>query len=443
MLDFFPHADKKDNFMSVAWKKFLWLFSTISLLFYSPFSWAKYQFASAEHITIGDNIKLFFFPGDQGTPGAYLHLPNGLSLTYGDIIAFGDLYGVSDKAISKGSTDNERRSLFLSAFNSFARDPNVILEASQLLKVMHDEKQNLEDAIRNDESSEAFYKRWGDTTSRQYNCITGGGCNSDWYLKPGRYLQLAENDFDHFGNNAWITYLTGHELAIETAIAAHQTRNNQLLELAYAMNAFACHFLTDRFASGHIRTPRNELPTHITPELVGSILGSYMHTEENAAGLHVHNLRGDHWIAYGDNSYYNPDNTQQRLLINETIQNSTLQIFQAYLTGSNKINDTVSPLIPQPDENGNQANVDISPLFYWDSDTQKLMRRKDISNVYDRHWTDDWWGWSTLIELERERGLPKESQAQLALSKLANQAIQQGVITDDQVLHDLPSLKKK
>lgn len=78
--------------------------------------------------------------------------------------------------------------------------------------------------------------------ARKWNCMTGGGCSSlAWWTLPGRFL------------------------------------------------AFACHFLTDYFSAGHIRVPRVELPEHVTPAIVGSLLSGLMH-----------NKQGERWIAYGD-----------------------------------------------------------------------------------------------------------------------------------------------
>ena len=88
--------------------------------------------------------------------------------------------------------------------------------------------------------------------------ITGGV----WFLGipviKGRKLELAENNYDHFLPYAKDAYLTGHQLAKEKAREASQYPRDpelrkKLLHEALSMEAFACHFLTDSFASGHIR----------------------------------------------------------------------------------------------------------------------------------------------------------------------------------------------
>ena len=71
-------------------------------------------------------------------------------------------------------------------------------------------------------------------------------------------LDLTENNHNHFLPYAKDAYLTGHQLAIEKAREASQyprdpALRKTLLQEAFSMEAFACHFLTDSFASGHIR----------------------------------------------------------------------------------------------------------------------------------------------------------------------------------------------
>lgn len=362
------------------------------------------SFAASEHILLGNQIKLFFSSDDIGQIAYVFHLPSGLDATYGEVIALGDLYGV--EPISHGKDQTEKDQRFLDAFNSFANDPKSVKEAKEILAVMYYEKKMVEDGIARGENPRDVYKKIGPEVGRRMNCATGGGCDPNtWWLTQGRYLILAGKNFDHFQHDAWIAYQTGHNLAIKEALSAHQAADKNRLALAYAMNAFACHFLSDRFSAGHIRTPRWELSQHTTPSTTGNLLAGYMHNEENAAGIHVHNERGDHWVSYGDRSYRNQDNAQNRFLINEILQTSAKQIFIAYQQGIAPVDET-KLLLPMADEMENASNQDISPLFYWSADKKKLLRRQDLTNVYDRHWTDNWWGWSTLAELAEQRGTP-------------------------------------
>jgi hypothetical protein len=394
-----------------------------------------HHFASGEHFLLGNQIKLFFSANDPGQSNVDLHLPNGLSLSYGDILAFGDLYGTPDHPISYGKTPDEQNKLSIAAFDTFARDSNHKEEANQLVNIIVKEAKTVELGVKSGEKEEDIYKEIGEATNIAFNCATGGGCNSTtWWAEPGRYLTLLKTNYDHFGDDAVKSYLIGHHLALNEAYLAHQLQDPSLLQIAYAMNAFASHFLSDRFSAGHIRTPRYQLAKQVTPDTIGSLLANFMHNEESSNGIHVHNARGDKWIAYGDESYFNPNNKMNQDMIRETLQLSVNEVFKTYQTGVMQPDDEVLALIPYADEMGKNYVSDISTLFYWDSSKNKVARRNTTSNVYDRHFTTDWWGWTTLIQLTKERGLPSSMQQQLAASSLAKEALADGLITDKNII---------
>ena len=419
--------------MAWFWRIFFFLYATT---FTSPlFAASEHQtFLPSEHVMLGDQIKLYFSSNHTGQTDYFFHLPNGLTVTYGEIISLGDFYEIVDQPIVYGKSDTERKARFLAAFDSLARTPASVSEANQILAIIRNEKKMIETALKNGEKPEDVYKKIGSDQNRQYNCITGGGCSpSTWWTKPGRYLNLAANNYDHFGENAWLAFKIGHDAALEQAMLAYQTHDLKKLEMAYAMNAFASHFLSDRFSAGHIRTPREELATHVTPSEIGSALSGYMHNEENSNSIHVHNLRGDRWIAYGDGYYFNERNSTHRIMINEALQTSVDRIFYAYQFGVEQKTTDISTIIPIPDEINNESRLDISPLFYWDNATEQLMRREDTANLYDRHWTASWWGWSTLALLSQQKGIPVLAQAQIALSGHGKEAMRYGLITDKHI----------
>lgn len=431
--------------MLTTWKKVLPI--TLSLAFIPP-SFAHnppLKFASAEHVVIGNNINLHFSNNDAGQMGVPLTLPNGVKLTYGDLISMGDFYGApEEKPISQGKSDEERKLLFKQAFYAFASNPTIIPELNKIMDVVRAEQLAVETGLNNNETPEEIYKKIGHEFDRTLNCITGGGCDANvWWMSPGRYLRLVYMNYDHFGDDAILTYKVGHEIALEMAANAHQKQDTKKLELAYAINAFASHFLTDRFASGHIRTPRVELSEQLSSSQISALLANYMHEEENLLGLHVHNKNGDNWIAYGDKSYFSTQSENHRKMINTAVQESADEVFAAYKLGTKYIHDKTIDLIPEPDELQNASLIDISPLFYWDNDTHKLMRRQDMTNYYDKHWTDNWWGWTTLIELARERGISNSAQAMLLQSKFAEKAMQSGLITNKDFISYYEKNKKK
>lgn len=391
------------------------------------------QFSNIEHIAIGDSVALKFSPDDLGQLDHVLHFPNGLALTYGETLSLGDFYAVEGQPISTETSGTARQAIFLAAFESFATNHAAAAEVPVIMGFLHKEQTILEDGIKHGQKPSDIFKQLSQDENRQLNCITGGDCSSTWWTKLGRYFRLAEENYDHFGDNALIAYQTGHALAIEAAIEAGQAHDVQRLEMAYAMNALASHYLSDRFSTGHIREPRMELPASVTPRMVGTLLCKYMHNEESRNGLHVYNARGDYWVAYGDHYYLDSVNDKSREILQEALQNSANEIFFAYQTGSVPP-DSVTALIPKPYKANTAGEPNIAQMFYWDEGTQKLFRRVDLANVTDYHWTIDWWGWSTLSILQKQEGLPLTSQATLAMSPYRAQAIRLGLITDKTLL---------
>lgn len=79
------------------------------------------RFEGGEHTAIGDSTLLRFVKDAPAIPAwqVELHLPNGLALTYGQVVALGgDFYGIPDQPICEGATPVERVQRFSAAFNS-------------------------------------------------------------------------------------------------------------------------------------------------------------------------------------------------------------------------------------------------------------------------------------------------------------------------------------
>ena len=115
------------------------------------------EFEAAEHENIGNMAKLQFpvqNPGsgkrEQDALGAYrlLRLPNGLELTFGQIIALaGDFYGIPEQPIIDPSEKHDkkitgRRQRFIAAYNTLANAEyhGIKKELDQILKIMTEEK---------------------------------------------------------------------------------------------------------------------------------------------------------------------------------------------------------------------------------------------------------------------------------------------------------------
>ena len=180
-----------------------------------------------------------------------LTLPNGLEIKFEEIVALaGDYYGLPNQPIidpafkDVDQEDSGRHQRFRDAYNTLARTPKNELqnELDKLLATLHKE---IKTGVTVDAST------WDE--------ITGGVWVAGVPLKLGRMMQLAETNYDHFLPNAKNAYLTGHQLAIDKAREAanysedDKEEQKRLLHEAFSLEAFSCHFLTDSFASGHIR----------------------------------------------------------------------------------------------------------------------------------------------------------------------------------------------
>ncbi|MBC3334919.1 phospholipase [Pseudomonas proteolytica] len=360
------------------------------------------RFEGGEHTAIGDETLLRFVQGEPSIPGAKvkLHLPNGLALTYGQIIALGgDFYGIPGHPISEGASPAERVQRFTAAFNSLATLPASRDEAGKILAVMQKEINAVKQAIKEGKQAHEAYDALGDTLSEEWNRITGGGSVVSAMVPLGRYLKLAADNADHFGEWALSAYLAGHTGALQQAVVAHQSGSDQQLELAYAMNSFADHFLTDLFSAGHLRVPRKQLARVVTPGELGSLISRFMHDEDSKFGLKVRNALGDEWHAYGDKRYFDSNDAANRAQVKRAVQVSADEIFEAYVSGILPSPATYKAPLYVPDLNAvNNPSTNFSPLFKAEGD--KVLRRKDVNNLNDKQWTNDWWGWSTYLLLQ-------------------------------------------
>lgn len=115
---------------------------------------------------------------------------------------------------------------------------------------------------------------------------------------------------------------------------ARDSGDERQLQLAYAMNAFADHFLTDLFSAGHLRVPRKALADTVTPSDVGSLISRFMHDEDSKYGLAVRNAEGEQWRAYGDKRYFDSVDAANRRQVGRAVQRSADEVFQAFVDGA-------------------------------------------------------------------------------------------------------------
>jgi hypothetical protein len=196
--------------------------------------------------------------GQKVLAGKYpFKLPNGLALTYGQISGLGgDFYGTT-QPISDGTTPEDRAARFNNAWGTLAVDTSrQPKEGNQILAALQQEVVAINNAVAKGIDPSTIYAILPDQTAL-FEALT-----IDRPSNEPAYLGLAAINWDHFGDDARTAYTTGHTAALKVATSG--TTLDNLLK-AYAINAFADHFLQDLFSAGHLRTPRRALHSAINP----------------------------------------------------------------------------------------------------------------------------------------------------------------------------------
>ncbi|EGX95796.1 phosphatidylcholine-hydrolyzing phospholipase C [Cordyceps militaris CM01] len=313
-----------------------------------------------------------------------------LYLTYGEISALaGDFYGTM-KPISDGKTDQDRRDRFMAAFNTLADNPDdQPRDARQLLKHLRAEIEGVEKAIRDKKDPSTYYKA-GEGLA---------GMKAIDELIKGRhfpsYSELLKINWDHFGDDARTAYTTGHAAAIHWAASGEWTVD-RLVE-AYAMNAFADHYLQDLFSSGHMRVPRRVLHGY---EGLADVLANLMHDEDCAIGLTVSNKNGMSWTAYGDKRLLDADNKANLLNCQAAMQISAREVYDAW-KGRKELAPSafaVWNLVPTKESAMAKDTGHFAPLFLLGpkQDWNDLWRRKSLKNRRNWEHTKSWTTLDTL-----------------------------------------------
>lgn len=169
------------------------------------------------------------------------------------------------------------------------------------------------------------------------------------YAKSPGYATLLELNVDHFEDDAKISYAAGHSLALKKAKEGYElfkagkaAEAVDALNMAYAYDAFASHFLTDLFSAGHLRTPRGGLldltknarfaSLGYNAKMLG-LMANAMHDEDNYLGLWLKNGYGQVWKAFGDGSYFDKKSEDNRAAIKEALQASVDEVWLAFKHG--------------------------------------------------------------------------------------------------------------
>lgn len=327
-------------------------------------------FDSAEHWSVVDGMSLPMADGSFADAATYeFKLSNGAKLKFGQILALaGDFYAIPTKPISDQS-DTERA--FKDAFDTL--DHGNTGEIGRILAIMQEEFQALTEAILSGDPAHVAYEKFGDKWNAQYNQATGGSGKSNYYQSIGdwgRFMWLVSYNWDHFGEHARIVYSAGLSLAMKTAAEGHGQSGpaaNTALLRAYMYLAFACHYLTDSYSAGHLRTPRRHMhdfnaahtsTVHFAPDACSNL----MHNEDSYNGLWVRNEAGDHWIAFGDGRYFDEANRANRNVMRAALREAIRDVYEAFKRGALPASARSHRLLPDLPLSANDKN-NYSPLF--------------------------------------------------------------------------------
>lgn len=317
----------------------------------------KGGFGASEHMDLGKQVKLIGLEDEGDSPP--LLKKDKTNIYFHHIVALaGDFYGVVGQPVSLlGGSDAEKTERFQNAFSTLwnARDDEIARVVGEI------EKEHTDVTL---------------TSFPQccYSSTLMGRMREMTKIKEDVDDLLADNS-DHFFENAIETYKIGHALAIKIAAEARDRKAEEALDIkkmktshdmlkkAYAIEAFACHFLTDLFAAGHVRTQRGRLEIFLTKrgfpagfaKVMAGILTGAQH-EHDGKRLWVSNTRGDReWEAYGDGHYFSPENSANKNRAIEAIKRSVEEVSTSYSPkneeskrgeASSTVSSSVDELIP-------------------------------------------------------------------------------------------------
>ncbi len=294
---------------------------------YKVYNWPTTEkmlggFGTAEHVQIGKVTKL-----EGLTENAPLLVVAGkINLRFEDIIALsGDFYGVPNQPISlPGGNDEAKESRFMAAFDTLENaDP---AELREVLNAIEHECLQITNSVL------------------PHHCYSSQLMDSAVRLTAAKkdYQALLEDNSDHFSSQAAEVYKIGHRIALNSAQNSGKTKDTERLARSYAIEAFACHFLSDLFASGHVRNQRGDLENFLVKQLqfkekrakpLSAILTAAQHEKDGRTGVSVSNRRGNLWRSYGDGYFFNPQSEENQQRVLEAVLNSVKEVYNAYRNG--------------------------------------------------------------------------------------------------------------
>lgn len=260
--------------------------------------------------------------------------------------------------------------------------PGGAQKAKAILTILQEETKAVEEAREKGESVHEVYEKLG--TKLLVRLIDASKIGDP---KGPSYSDLLENNVDHFAPDSVTSYNAGHAVVLETAMKATSVND---LQLAYAINAFADHFLEDDFASGHLRVPRSRMIDTYTK----SMCTNFMHNEDNDAGLQVSYKKDTSWKCYGDSMLLDPKGkaTLQQCL--NALRQSVQEVYDAYQKKTLISPNQYSAWDYAPQENiGEKGNH--APMFIWMPGKKRIYQRKGPDKLQGNK--DDWRSYEDVV----------------------------------------------
>lgn len=147
-----------------------------------------------------------------------------------------------------------------------------------------------------------------------------------WTSKKS-YLLLALENSQHFNPMATKEWAKYHEQAVVEGLAGAHTDGLPMVEKAQLMlqeSAFADHFMTDAFASGHMGFNRTA---------TSAAAAKSFHDSWNARGRVVSSRAGSRWVTFGDGWLDSPDNQDGRRHVMDAAALSVRNVLRAFVLG--------------------------------------------------------------------------------------------------------------
>jgi hypothetical protein len=283
------------------------------------------KFGAGEHLTLGNNGYAEACRSFKICPESIPRADGKVSFRYGELVAFaGDFYGTSEAMDS--DTDN-------GSYWTFFTQRNIQQTKALFAEEVADIQKQINSGKLEDDRGNELYRdnNVGYTASFGY-----------------QYFELAADNVAHFGWHNIKQYVREHDKALDLAVQAHASTDRKektaLLRKALVTNAFADHFLTDSFASGHLRVPRSQGMEwgqangryKAALGAVAKILHDHDHRFETSGGLKVMNSRGEAWKTRGDGELFVIPKGETPVYVTiptEAVRISVTEVLDTYLTG--------------------------------------------------------------------------------------------------------------